>query len=151
MPYDKACDNCGEAYTARNHDQKYCGAKCRGRAFYARNPEYCREKSRKYRQVHGYGDWPSKRALGLEIAALKSTNPCMDCGGVFPQECMDFDHRPGETKVKAVGTMVAHGHNKEKVYAEIAKCDLVCANCHRTRTKKRRSGVGRVRALAQVA
>jgi hypothetical protein len=29
---------------------------------------------------------------------LKSA-PCMDCGGCFDPECMDFDHRPGEVKL----------------------------------------------------
>jgi hypothetical protein len=50
---------------------------------------------------------------------------------------MDFDHVSGK-KENNVGTMVAHGWNRDRVLAEIAKCDLVCANCHRIRTKKRK-------------
>jgi hypothetical protein len=61
----------------------------------------------------------------------------MDCGGTFSPECMDFDHKSGE-KVNNVGTMVVRGWNRARVLAEIAKCELVCANCHRTRTKNRR-------------
>jgi hypothetical protein len=30
----------------------------------------------------------------------------------------------------------------EAVLAEIAKCDPVCANCHRTRTRSRAKGTG---------
>jgi hypothetical protein len=49
---------------------------------------------------------------------------------------MDFDHISGEKK-NNVGTMVAHGHSRQAVMDEIAKCDLVCANCHRIRTRNR--------------
>lgn len=61
----------------------------------------------------------------------------MDCGGHFPPEAMDYDHRPGEQKVANVGQMVGGRYGVDAVLAEIAKCDLVCAVCHRIRTKKR--------------
>ena len=65
---------------------------------------------------------------------LKS-KPCMDCGNTFPPECMDFDHVRG-TKFKGVGLLVMY--KSEVLEAEIAKCDLVCANCHRIRTTERK-------------
>lgn len=65
---------------------------------------------------------------------LKS-RPCHDCGGSFLPECMDFDHVRGE-KVMSVGLLVAG--KLERLEAEIVKCDLVCANCHRIRTFNRR-------------
>lgn len=66
---------------------------------------------------------------------LLKDKPCMDCGGMFSPECMDFDHVRG-TKRMGV-TMLCHKAAKEAVLEEVNKCDLVCANCHRTRTKKR--------------
>ena len=60
--------------------------------------------------------------------------PCMDCGNRFPPECMDFDHVRG---VKAFEISRAAARTEEAVRAELAKCDLVCANCHRIRTRKR--------------
>ena len=66
------------------------------------------------------------------IAEAKNV-PCMDCRGVFPSVCMDFDHRPDEAKLFTI----SHGkgqYGEEKILAEIAKCDVVCANCHRLRT-----------------
>ena len=62
--------------------------------------------------------------------------PCMDCDGKFPPECMDFDHRPGEKKLFSVGVFKRIA--SKKLEAEIAKCDLVCSNCHRIRTTTRR-------------
>lgn len=64
--------------------------------------------------------------------ALK-TGPCKDCGGTFPPVCMDFDHRDRSTKVADVSVLARS--SKAKCLAEIAKCDLVCANCHRIRTE----------------
>ncbi len=65
------------------------------------------------------------------INALKD-RPCDDCGESFPPYVMDFDHRPGE--IKSFSLNKAWARSWGKVQAEIAKCDLVCANCHRERT-----------------
>ena len=64
----------------------------------------------------------------------------MDCNGVFAWVAMDFDHRPEETKEFAIGRMAGYSStpdNIAKVEKEIAKCDLVCSNCHRVRTQDR--------------
>ncbi len=68
---------------------------------------------------------------------LAKDKPCADCGGQFAPEAMDFDHRPGTDKLDDVGKLVSGRYSWDKVQAEIAKCDLVCANCHRIRTKQR--------------
>jgi hypothetical protein len=62
----------------------------------------------------------------------------MDCEISFPFECMDFDHRPGEEKKIEIGEK--HRYRLNDILAEIEKCDLVCANCHRIRTRRRREG-----------
>jgi hypothetical protein len=63
------------------------------------------------------------------------SKPCFDCGEYFPAVVMDFDHVQG-TKTITVSGM--RGYPWASVLEEIAKCDLVCANCHRLRTKIRR-------------
>lgn len=72
-----------------------------------------------------------------EILDQLRSVPCVDCGDRFPQCSMDFDHRPGTTKVSAVSRLI--NRSEEVVLAEAAKCDIVCANCHRLRTNMRRS------------
>lgn len=64
--------------------------------------------------------------------------PCVDCGGTFPPEAMDFDHL-GDDKLGNVARLARLG-SRTALLAEIAKCDLVCANCHRVRSRKRRDG-----------
>lgn len=74
------------------------------------------------------------------IIGLKR-KPCLDCGGVYPVQVMDFDHRPEAGPKRFQVSSGAFKHSRESVLAEIAKCDLVCANCHRVRTVRRRSGL----------
>ena len=63
--------------------------------------------------------------------------PCMDCGQVFPAYVMDFDHRDGK---KSEISVLVNALSVRRLVAEIAKCDVVCANCHRTRTYGERRG-----------
>jgi len=66
---------------------------------------------------------------------LKS-HPCLDCNECFPPEAMEFDHRPGE--LKAFPLAQAPNRSWKSVLKEVAKCDLVCSNCHRVRTRQRK-------------
>lgn len=72
---------------------------------------------------------------GRKILEAAKDKPCTDCGNKFPPECMDFDHMPGADKLTDVGQLTL---NPKRMLAEIAKCELVCANCHRIRTRKRK-------------
>lgn len=63
--------------------------------------------------------------------------PCADCAGTFDPVCMDFDHRPGESKLFDISDNLG-GRAIAATLAEIAKCDIVCANCHRIRTLRKR-------------
>ncbi len=76
-------------------------------------------------------------ARRAEVARLKESSPCADCRNYFPAICMDYDH-VGTDKVANVARLIADGP-MGKVLAEIAKCELVCANCHRLRTATRRA------------
>lgn len=65
------------------------------------------------------------------IDSIKLEYGCADCGYSQHAVALDFDHVRGE-KVAGVGAMVSW--SCEAILAEIAKCDVVCANCHRVRT-----------------
>jgi hypothetical protein len=60
--------------------------------------------------------------------------PCMDCGGVFPPHVMDFDHRDPRQKSFSLAAENVLLKNRALLELEVAKCDVVCANCHRIRT-----------------
>lgn len=77
-----------------------------------------------------------KRYAKLRAFLNEAKNvPCADCGGTYSPWVMDFDHVRG-TKKFTIGVL------RQKKFAalrrEVKKCDVVCANCHRERTHKRR-------------
>ena len=61
--------------------------------------------------------------------------PCADCRGMFPPYVLDFDHVRGR-KVGNIARLKMQT-TRSVLLAEIAKCDVVCANCHRIRTYER--------------
>ena len=52
---------------------------------------------------------------------------------------LQFDHRPGEARVKDIGWFISSGRRVGLLVAELAKSDVRCANCHRRRTAEERS------------
>ena len=50
---------------------------------------------------------------------------------------MQWDHLPGEEKYSDVSNLLRR-LSKDRVLKQIAKCELVCANCHAFRTVVRR-------------
>lgn len=61
--------------------------------------------------------------------------PCTDCGKTYEHYQMDFDHLDGSTKLFGIAQF--KNYSWEQLKTEIAKCELVCCLCHRTRTYKR--------------
>jgi hypothetical protein len=57
-------------------------------------------------------------------------------GRRFPPCVMQFDHREDALKKFVVSETRSRAHST--ILAEVAKCDIVCTNCHRDRTFKRR-------------
>ncbi len=74
-----------------------------------------------------------KRRVGAHLAR----HPCVDCGETDVR-VLEFDHLPGVDKHADVAAMVADGGRWSDVEAEIAKCEVRCASCHRRVTCERR-------------
>lgn len=97
-------------------------------------------KRRSYRKnIQYYSAWSRARQDDARafLNSLKA-RPCADCGENYPPFVMDFDHRSDSQKLMNVGDLVRVHAPRELVLEEVAKCDLVCANCHRVRTHGRR-------------
>lgn len=67
-----------------------------------------------------------------KVRSLKEQSPCADCKVSYPHYVMDFDHL--RDKVESVGSMLSSTNGWETIKLEIAKCELLCSNCHRKRT-----------------
>ena len=72
-----------------------------------------------------------------EIIGRAKDRPCADCGRRYPRFVMDFDHRDTATKRYNIGRDALSRLNVQQLLSEVAKCDVVCANCHRMRTHAR--------------
>lgn len=83
-----------------------------------------------------------RRRMKQWIKDLK-TVPCMDCGVTYPYYVMDFDHRDPSKKADTINRILNNG-SWRKLREEVAKCDVVCANCHRERTHKHLAGEAEV-------
>lgn len=71
------------------------------------------------------------------ISWYKSTSPCADCGLFYHPACMDLDHVPERGQKLGVVKDFAKRRDVEGLWLELAKCDVVCSNCHRLRTVNR--------------
>jgi len=64
-----------------------------------------------------------------KISAIKLASGCVDCGYNKHAVALDFDHRQEEEKLFNIG--MEPNRRWSDIEAEIAKCDVRCANCHR--------------------
>lgn len=84
---------------------------------------------------HGPGRSERAKRDRLYFQQVKVDRGCTDCGYRANPVALDFDHLPGVVKLYRVACMA--GMRRALIDAEIAKCEVVCANCHRIRTNDR--------------
>lgn len=70
------------------------------------------------------------RELKKFVWSHKGSHPCVKCGQKHPA-ALDFHHRDKTEKLESIGTLIAGGASLDVVKAEVDKCDILCANCHR--------------------
>ncbi len=79
-------------------------------------------------------DLRSKRKRQAIVKEHLENAACMDCG-YSNWIALEFDHREPKKKFKEIGRLLANGTMRQ-LRNEIAKCDIVCSNCHTIRTAK---------------
>ena len=86
------------------------------RDWYDRNREHARAKVMERR-----------KAMTEWYRTLKTK--CLRCPENDPV-CLVFHHRDPKEKSITIAKVLAYGWSKESILKEIAKCDILCANCH---------------------
>lgn len=82
--------------------------------------------------------YAEKKAL---VKELKESSTCPDCGHQYPYYVMQFDHVSND-KEGNIADLVKDNVGRGKLLEEIAKCEIVCSNCHAVRTHNRRNTPG---------
>lgn len=86
---------------------------------YQENKQYYKDKTK--RRVEELREW---------LKEFKSNLKCEKCGEDHPA-CIDFHHKDEMDKEFDVSKAICKGFTKERILEEIAKCIVVCSNCHR--------------------
>lgn len=68
-----------------------------------------------------------RKAWFLKVVLAGRSCPCGEADPVV----LDFHHRDQAHKTSEVRKMLNEFRSKEVILAEVAKCDVLCANCHR--------------------
>ena len=108
---DRRQDQC------KNCHKEYC------RSHYSSNKKYYINKANKYnKKVYKW------------VTELKTGKSCTDCKQPYPHYILDFDYL--HDKEFNIANK-AHTVSRKRLVEELEKCELVCANRHRTRTWNR--------------
>lgn len=132
----KVCTDCGferpiSEFPVKHKKRGTRGTRCRacrsayGKGHYERNRAsyIARAKARRHRERDSYWAW---------LMTYLQSHPCVDCGETDPV-VLHFDHRDRAEKLDTIGALLSRS-GWAVFLAEIAKCDVRCANCHRLRT-----------------
>lgn len=132
------CSKCNadlpdDEFAWKNRDRTRRSRQCKACVREYTNAHYRRNVERRKREISS----SNKRradAIRDRLRAIKTERGCADCGESDPI-VLEFDHlRDKEFDISSGGRGVAWS----RIEAEILKCDVVCANCHRRRTHTRR-------------
>jgi len=89
------------------------------RDYYLRNKDACK------RAIED-----RKRSIKEWVTEIRSAMKCERCGEGHPG-CLDFHHKESSKKAITLSRVHKNGWSLARLMIEIAKCVVLCANCHR--------------------
>lgn len=99
-----------------------------------KDKEKQRAAQREYARQHAaenYKRGQDGKARNIKwLQELKAKSCCQHCPENHPG-CLDFHHREGQEKENCVSILVHSGYSLRRIKEEVAKCIILCANCHR--------------------
>ncbi|UVK60980.1 HNH endonuclease [Streptomyces phage JimJam] len=134
----KTCTICGkekdsDSFAFRNKAKGIRRAQCKScMSDYDKSKYQTPERKQAIKE----NDARRRQELIDRVWAIKNKASCADCGYSNPI-ALEFDHLPQFQKSYNVSEMVDRRFAWSKIEEEIAKCEIVCANCHKIRTHTR--------------
>jgi len=123
-----------EFFAPKNRDRETWVGKCKectstyNRERYASDPEL----RRKTRAAAKISNKKTRVITTTYVNEYKLSHNCEDCGEQNPI-VLDFHHTGEQPKKGSISRLVQDFYNLKTIKIEIAKCVIVCANCHRKR------------------
>lgn len=127
----RRCGRCGHELPIECFNRHRKGLQWWCRACFS---AYFRERGDKHRRQSYTARQARQRALRARVLEHLRCHPCVDCGEDDPV-VLEFDH-VGE-KTASISVLLSQSATRKAVEAEIARCEVVCVNCHRRRTAGR--------------
>ena len=151
----KRCCRCGEikdlsAFTFKDAARRVLHSYCRTCHAKWNRGHYERNKATYIANAHRNNAAYWAENVRRVVEYLRD-HPCVDCGET-DLVVLEFDHRDGSNKRLPVSSMLGN-YSWAQVEAEIAKCDVRCANDHRRKTARERNyrKFALARAIAELA
>lgn len=137
------CLQCGVDILGAHKNRKFCSTKCLYKNRYTRcgQRSTSAQRSKWYRSrtsKHGYRERLNTQGKNRRdeiqkfIRDFKVQVGCMDCGYNKHHVALEFDHISDNKEIN-----VCNAKSVMQAKMEIAKCEVVCSNCHRIRTYNR--------------
>lgn len=133
---NQVCTKCGQAKDEECFSWK---SKAKGKRHSACKEcftTYSHRHYEKHRQRYLDKSVKLRQSVKEWLCELKASTPCADCGKCFPYYVMDFDHISDDKAIE-ISKMYGRVTSWSAIRREIAKCEIVCSNCHRMRTHRR--------------
>jgi uncharacterized CHY-type Zn-finger protein len=134
------CNKCGEdkeesEFVYRNAEKKIKHGICK----VCKNTLYQKRWYLKHKVEHLARTNERRRRYKKEmrefLLEFYKTHPCETCGFNIPA-ALEFHHKVPKEKTIEVSLLINGSYSLEYAKKEIAKCSVLCANCHRILTSK---------------
>ena len=133
------CSGCGVAHPIDNFAFKNTRAgrrHSRCRACYRRiSQEHYANNKRAYLERNQRNNPQQREANRIFVNQFLREHPCVKCGESDPV-VLEFNHVDPATKTGNICDMIHFRVSPARIRLEIAKCDVLCANCHQRHTTR---------------
>ena len=93
---------------------------------------WAEKQSDEFKKVKYQRERSHKKLMVEKLNQLKLERGCCElCGDYHPPCCFDFHHLEETTKSKEVSQLASKGYKWDTILAEVEKCVMLCAPCHR--------------------
>ena len=127
---NKICNTCKkekdiEEFAWRNKSKNIRSSECKVCHKQFRKDHYETNKVSEKKRIYD-----RRRELAMWFNEYKKTLKCECCQENHPS-CIEFHHTNPKEKEINVSECTSDGWSKERIMKEVAKCRVLCANCHR--------------------